>query len=212
MSLTYQYIPQNAVFELSIQVNIVRNKLCDIKEELDCFKIEDTSHDLAIVPLKTTTNNLQTEIDSIDAQLKALKDELSYSYSVVETKKDIVRFKRREVLQFYYDKTQHNGLAIKTQTNALGNHQQNLLAVDKAEYNVDIGFKLTLIKSTTKIAGDITLKSVNGTNIGHNGYKGRLSTGRGLVLRFASNGNQSSQVLLGYGIQIEYKWEMVINL
>jgi hypothetical protein len=194
MSLSYQHAPQNAVFELSIQVGIVRNKLCDLKKELDSSKTADAS----------ALNNLQAEIDSLDTQLKALKEELSYTYSIVETKNDLVKSSRHEVLQFYNDKTEQNGVAIKSRTNALGNDQQNLLAVDKRECNVDIGFQLDSIKSTTTIAGDITLKAENGIDIDHKGYHGTLSTGGGLGLSFASNGNQSSQALLGYGIQIDY--------
>jgi predicted transcriptional regulator len=100
MSLSYQHAPQNAVFELSTQVGIVRNKLCYLKKELDSSKTAD-----ALV-LKTTTDNLQAEIDSIDTQLKPLKDELSYTYSLVETKNDLVTSTRRELLQIYNDKTE----------------------------------------------------------------------------------------------------------
>jgi hypothetical protein len=48
--------------------------------------------------------------------------------------------------------TEHNGVAIKSKTNALNNDQQNLLTVDKDEYNVDIGFQLVGIKYITTIA------------------------------------------------------------
>jgi hypothetical protein len=198
MSLSYKHAPHNAVFELSTQVGIVRNKLCDLKKELDSSK---TAEALA---LKTTADIIQAEIDSIETQLKAFKHELSYTYSMVETKKDLVKSSRQEVLQFYNDKTEHNGVAIKSRTNALGNDQQNLLAVDKREYNVNIKFQLNGIKSTTTIAGDITLKAENGIDIDHKGYHGRLSTGGGLGLSFASNGLQNSQAVLGYGIQIDY--------
>jgi hypothetical protein len=213
MSLTYQHALHNVVFEISTQINFVRNKLCDLQKEFESLKTTEASHtssitsqDSAIAALKTTADNLKTEIDSIDTQLKALKDELSYTYSMVETKNDLVKSTRREVLQFCNDKTEHNGVAIKSRTNAPGADQQNLLAVDKREYNVDIGFQLDSIKSQTTIAGDITLKAANCIDIDHNGYYGRLSTGNGYGLSFASNGMQSSQALLGYGIQIEYTY------
>jgi hypothetical protein len=198
MSLSYQHAPHNAVFELSTQGGIVRNKLCDFKKELDSSKTADAS------AMKTTADNLQTEIDSIDTQLNALKDELSYTYSMVETKNDLVKSTRHEVLQFYNDKTEQNGVAIKSKTNAVGNDQQNLLSVGKREYNVDIGFQLDSIKSTTTIAGNISLKAENCIDIDHKGYHSTLSTGGGLGLSFASNGNQNSQALLGYDIQIDY--------
>jgi hypothetical protein len=184
MSLSYQDAPHNAVFELSTQVGIVRNKLCDLKKELDSSKTADA------LALKTATDNLQAEIDSIDSQLKALKDEPSYTHSREETKIDLNVTKTREVLQSYNDKTKHKGVAIKTKSNALGSDQQNLFAKGKTEYNVDIGFQLINIKSTTTVAGDITLKAENSINI-HHGYNGTLSMGGGLSLSFASNGIQN---------------------
>jgi hypothetical protein len=198
MSLSYQHAPHNAVFELSTQVGIVRNKLCDLKKELESSKTAEAA------ALKTATDNLQAEIDSIDTQLKALKNELALTYSIVETKDDLNPSKTREVLQFYNDKMENSGVAIRSCTNFLGNDQQNLLAVDKKDYNVDIGFQKTTIRSTTTIAGDINLIAENGIDINHKGYHGRLSTGNGYGLSFASDNDLNQEALLGFGIQIEY--------
>jgi hypothetical protein len=53
------------VFELSMEVNIVRNKLCDLKKEFDSFKITDALHISSINSLQETITNIQKQLNHL---------------------------------------------------------------------------------------------------------------------------------------------------
>jgi hypothetical protein len=74
--LSYQHPPQNAVFELSTQVGIIRNKLCDMKKQLDSFKITDTSQKIDITSLQETINNIQTQLNNLTSNITITEDNI----------------------------------------------------------------------------------------------------------------------------------------
>jgi hypothetical protein len=67
--LSYQHPPQNALFELSTQVGIIRNKLCDMKQQLDSFKTTDNSQKIDITSLQETLTSIQTQINNLTSNI-----------------------------------------------------------------------------------------------------------------------------------------------
>jgi hypothetical protein len=74
--LSYKHPPQNALFELSTQVGIIRNKLCDIKQQLDSLKTTDTSQKTDITSLQETLTNIQTQLNNLTSNITITEDNI----------------------------------------------------------------------------------------------------------------------------------------
>jgi hypothetical protein len=76
MSLSYQHALQTALFELSTQVGIIRNKLCDIKRELDSFNTTDISQKTDISSLQETLTSIQTQSINLSNSITIIDDNI----------------------------------------------------------------------------------------------------------------------------------------
>jgi hypothetical protein len=64
-SLSYQHAPQNALFDIGTRINILSNKVCDMKKQLDSL----TASTITFTNREDVVTNLQLFLRDVDESI-----------------------------------------------------------------------------------------------------------------------------------------------